>query len=276
MRAFPSLALACLITAVLAAPSPAAAQAQGDSAFTLRLGAMSADLDATLSASTDAMDQSVSGSQDFDFGSSKVSPRIDGVWKISDRNRLVFDYFRYDKDSEQSFGQDVSIGGYTLPANSFVKLDTRFQLASLIYDFSVIETENVSLGLELGAEWAKIDAALSGDAGDELGSFRESAQVDGIAPVAGLRFTAIPGENWLINVQGQYLDADWGDFDYSGKIKRANATLEYKFTPNFGVFAGYDWFNIDYNAPYSSGDATDRASLELEFKGPVVGVTFAF
>jgi hypothetical protein len=276
MKALPSLALAGLTTAAMAAfAAPAAAQAQGESAFTLRIGAMSADGDATLKGSANTPEQSVSGSQDFDFGSSEVSPRVDGVWKISDRNRLIFDYFHYDKDNTQTIGQDVSFGGYSVPGDTSLKLETKFQLASLVYDFAVIETENVSLGLELGAEWAKIDSTLSGDAG-ELGSFRESVEEDGIAPVAGLRFSAIPGEHWLINVQGQYLDADWGNFDYSGKIKRANATVEYKFTPNFGVFAGYDWFDIDYSEPYSSGDVTGRAGLELEFKGPMAGVTFAF
>lgn len=157
MKALPSLALAGLTTAAMAAfAAPAAAQAQGESAFTLRIGAMSADGDATLKGSANTPEESVSGSQDFDFGSSEVSPRVDGVWKISDRNRLIFDYFHYDKDNTQTIGQDVSFGGYSVPGDTSLKLETKFQLASLVYDFAVIETENVSLGLELGAEWAKM------------------------------------------------------------------------------------------------------------------------
>lgn len=153
MKALPSLALAGLTTAAMAAfAAPAAAQAQGESAFTLRIGAMSADGDATLKGSANTPEESVSGSQDFDFGSSEVSPRVDGVWKISDRNRLIFDYFHYDKDNTQTIGQDVSFGGYSVPGDTSLKLETKFQLASLVYDFAVIETENVSLGLELGAE----------------------------------------------------------------------------------------------------------------------------
>jgi hypothetical protein len=267
-----TLSLALLALASTAMPAMAD---EADDTFTLRLGAMSADGDATLSGAAEGFGQSASGSRDFDFGSSEISPRVDGVWHISNRNRLIFDYFRYQKDNRQTLGEDISYGDTTVPSGSYINLDSRFQLASLIYDFSVVETDNVSLGLELGAEWAKLDVKGRAEAGD-LGSFRESWQEDGVAPVVGVRFTATPGERWLINVQGQYLDADWGNFDYSGKIKRANATVEYRFNKNFGVFAGYDWFNIDYSEPFSDGEVTGRAGLELEFKGPVAGVTFAF
>jgi hypothetical protein len=280
MKALPSLTLTGLTAAALAAfAAPAGAQEHDPNAFTLRIGAMNADGDATLrgTATSDALGQSVSGSRDFDFGSAEVSPRIDGVWRISDRNRLIFDYFRYEKDNRQTLGQEFSYGGSTIPADGYVKLDTRFQLASLIYDFSVLQTDNVSLGLEVGAEWAKLDAKLTADAGDDFDGYRRTEKEDGVAPVVGLRFTATPSEHWLINVQGQYLDANWGNFDYDGKIKRANATVEYRFTPNFGLFAGYDWFKINYAENYTTEPGINgRAGLDLEFKGPVAGLTFAF
>jgi len=280
MKALPPLALAGLSVALLTVLAlPAHAQDQEDEHFTLRVGAMNSDGDATLrgSATSDVLGQSTSGSRDFDFGSSEISPRVDGVWHISNRNRLVFDYFRYKKDNRQTLGEDFSYNGTTIPADAYAQLDTRFQLASLIYDFSVVETENASLGLELGAEWAKLDAKLTADAGDAFDGYKASDKEDGVAPVVGLRFTATPGEHWLLNLQGQYLDADWGSFDYSGKIKRANATVEYRFTPNFGVFAGYDWFKINYSEPYETDvGVTGRAGLDLEFKGPVAGLTFAF
>ena len=86
-----------------------------------------------------------------------------------------------------------------------------------------------------------------------------------------LRFT--PGEKWLINLQGQYLDADWGDFgDYEGSISRANAAVEYRFTPVFGAFVGYDWFKLDATREGRDGSL----GLDHRFKGPVAGVSFSF
>ena len=74
---------------------------------------------------------------------------------------------------------------------------------------------------------------------------------------------------WLINLQGQYLDADWGDFgDYEGSISRANALVEYRFTENFGVFVGYDWFKLD-----ATSGSDGSLGLDQRFKGPIAGVT---
>jgi len=273
MKALPSLALASLTVAVLSVfAAPASAQDQDYDRFTLRLGAMNADGNGTVKGSGNLAGTPVDFAEDFDFGSNEISPRVDGVFRISQRNRLIFDYFRYDKDNTQTLGEDISYQDTTIPAGSFAKLETRFQLASLIYDFAVVDNERVSLGLQLGAEWAKLDGTVSADGGADVGSFRGNAKEDGVAPVVGARLSFTPSDRWLINVQGQYLDATWGSFDYDGKIKRANAIVEYRVTQNFGVFAGYDWFKINYNE--SGRDAT--GGIDLEFKGPMAGVTFAF
>ena len=95
----------------------------------------------------------------------------------------------------------------------------------------------------------------------------------GYAPVVGSRLTLSPNEHWRFVVQGQYLDAGWGDFgDYKGDISRANALAEYRFTENVGVFVGYDWFKI--NAKRSRDNV--EVGLDQRFKGPMAGVTFSF
>ena len=55
-------------------------------------------------------------------------------------------------------------------------------------------------------------------------------------------------------------------------ISRANALVEYRFTPTVGVFAGYDWFKID--AKRNGGDGT--IGLDQRFTGPMAGVSFTF
>ena len=48
--------------------------------------------------------------------------------------------------------------------------------------------------------------------------------------------------------------------------------MEYRFTPSFGVFAGYDWFRLDTER--EGGDGV--IGLDQRFRGPTAGVTFAF
>lgn len=263
--------LSPLMAALAIAASPLAAQAaDGDDRFTLRLGAMDVDAQGDLTASTVFGGAEQQFSQDFDFGQDTV-PRVDGVFRFSDRSRLVFDYFKYDKHRDAPLETDLSFDDTTIPAGTAARAETEFQLASLMYDFAVVDTDTFSLGLQLGAEWAKLEGTLRAEDGEAV--YETSSSEDGYAPVVGARMTFTPGDKWLVNLQGQYLDAEWGDFDdYKGNISRANVIVEYRFTENFGIFAGYDWFKLDATRTVSEGSL----GLDQRFKGPVAGVTLAF
>lgn len=266
-----ALVLPCALAAAVHAGSADAAE--GDDRFTLRLGAMNIDSDNTLRGSTTAGGQELSFSEDFDLGGKEWEPRVDGMFRISNRQRLIFDYFKYDKDRRETLGDDVSYGDVTVPAGSFVKGELKYQVASLVYDYAVVDNERFNLGLQLGAEWAKVSAKADADLGDLYQGRFLDEKTDGVAPVVGVRATFRPAERWLVNLQGQYLNTDWGSFDdYDGDLSRANAIVEYRFTDNFGLFAGYDWFKLDVDRSGSDG----LIGLKQEFKGPVAGVTLAF
>ncbi|MGH8026148.1 MAG: hypothetical protein ACREO0_05395 [Pseudoxanthomonas sp.] len=268
MRSTICIAVAAALASLAAAPARAA---DNEDRFTLRLGAMDVDAQSELTANTVFNGEDRRFSQEFDFGGKEIVPRIDGVFRFGERSRLVFDYFKYDKDREATLNEDLSFDEVTLPAGSFARAETEFQLASLMYDYSVVDTDKVSVGLQIGAEWAKLEGKLHAEAGEDV--YDDSSSEDGYAPVVGARVTLTPGEKWLINFQGQYLDADWGDFgDYEGSISRANALVEYRLTENLGLFAGYDWFKLDATRNGSDGSL----SLDQRFKGPIAGVTLAF
>ncbi len=248
------------------------AHAQEADRFTLRLGAMQAEAESQFKGTADFAGNTYRYTSDrVDLGDDTV-PRVEGVFRFSERNRLLFNYFSYDKDKRHTLGEDIGLGDTTIPAGSFAKTKIQFDLASLVYDYAVVETPTVSFGLQIGAEWARLKGRVYASAGDDVFDSRESE--DGYAPVVGARFSAnTEDRKWGFTVQGQYLDADWGDFnDYSGDITRANALVEYRFTPHFGLYAGYDWFKLDVNRHYGDGSV----GLDQRFKGPTAGITLAF
>ncbi|TWI06029.1 hypothetical protein IP90_00291 [Luteimonas cucumeris] len=242
-----------------------------DDRFVFRIGAMHADAQGTLSAGTQFAGQPYRFEQDFDFGGAELVPRGEGLFKFGDRHRLLFNYFNYDKDRRETLDQAISFDDITIPAGSFAKAEAQFELAGAVYDYAVVETPTTSLGLQIGVQYAKLEARLHAEAGPYR--YQDRAGDDSYAPVVGLRWTASPNDRWRFVVQGQYLNADWGNFgDYEGDISRANAIAEYRFTERFGVHLGYDWFRIDANRSGRDG----MLGLDQRFKGPIAGVTFAF
>ena len=274
MRLSPPLmtCASCALAFSLLHAAPASA-ADGDPRFTLRVGAMNIDSSNTLRGHADIDGREVALDRDFDLGGKEWEPRVDGLFRISDRQRLIFDYFKYDKDRRETLDDSVSFDDTTVPAGSFVKGELKYQVASLVYDYSVVDGDRFDLGLQLGAEYAKVSADAYADLGDLYqGRFLDD-KTDGIAPVVGARLTFTPSEHWLINLQGQYLNTRWGSFDdYEGDLSRANAIVQYNFNPNFGIFAGYDWFKLDADRKGSDG----VIGLKQEFKGPLAGISLSF
>lgn len=244
-----------------------------DDHIVLRLGGMYTESDSTLRGN--APRYGLNETREVSYGDfdDKWIPRVEGLLRLADRHRLIFNYFKYDQDDRATLGNAVTIDDIEIPAGSFVRGGIELQIANLVYDFEVITAERFGLGLQLGAHWAKAKASADAQAGQLFQGRLFDESVDGFAPVIGARVTFEPIDRLSINLQGQYLDADWGNFDdYGGEIKRANAIVEYRFTKNLGVFGGYDWFNLKLERNFSVGSA----GMEQEFKGPVAGVTLAF
>jgi len=265
----PFTPLAALATALLFGAAPAHAD---EDRFTLRVGGMHAEGRSQFSGEAFfAGDTYAFESDRYDLGSETV-PRAEGIFRFGDRHRVIFNYIRYDRRNVATLGQDVTFDGTTFPAGSRAELDTTFDLGSAVYDFGVVETPTFGIGLQIGAQTAGLRGRLRAESGAETFSTRASER--GTAPVVGARISGQTTEGTLRFVaQAQYLDADWGDFgDYDGDLARANALVEYRFTPKFGLYAGYDWFRIDVRRTGDDG----RIGLDQRFHGPIAGVTVAF
>jgi hypothetical protein len=262
--------LSCAVGALLL--SAACAAQADDDRFTLRLGGIHAQAESQFSA------QTVFDGEDYEFESEryelgeKTVPRVEGMFRLGNRHRLLFNYFRYSEDRDYALGEDIVLGDMTIPAGTTAGFDTEFDLGGLVYDFAVVETPTTSIGLQIGAQRAKLAAEVMVDSEGERYTARESE--NGTAPVVGVRLGFnTQDERWRFVVQGQYLDADWGDFDdYDGDLSRANALVEYRFTEHFGLYAGYDWFKLNVRQSGSDG----VVGLDQRFSGPIAGVTFAF
>lgn len=272
MRTVPTL-LALSLAAIGAGFASTAHAAPDDDRFTLRVGAMNVDTDNTIRGTTNIAGRDVKVDEDFNLGGKEWEPRVDGVFRLSDRQRLIFDYFKWDKDRRETLNDNIAFGEINVPNGSFVKAELKYQVATLVYDYSVVDTDTFDLGLQIGAEWAQVSAKGYADLGNVYNGRFLDEKENGVAPVVGARLSFTPADRWLINLQGQYLNTNWGSFDdYDGDLTRANAIVEYRLTEKFGIFAGYDYFKLDVDQKGSDG----IVGLKQEFKGPVAGLSVSF
>lgn len=259
------LVLAC----TLAWSNPAAA---ADHRFILHLGVMNIDGHVNARGHAEGYRDSLGfDSERIEFADLTV-PRFSGQYRFTQRNRLLFNYFRYAPGRSYTLDVDVEIEGMIVPAGSRGRLDTGFKLGTLVYDRAVVDGDRVGLGLQIGTAWG----AIEGRVGAEVDGHRlsERERRSGFAPVLGLRLGLHSADHrWIFTAQGQYMNVNWGNLDrYNGDLARLNALLEYRPLSRVGVHFGYDSFRLDIDHDFGRiiGGAT------VHFAGPVAGLTVAF
>lgn len=297
-----ALAVCVALAAAFATTTALAQDAANAPRFDLRLSAFNPEAtigfsgDGTATNGTDTETFSARGDVDID---GQWRPRGELVWRISERNTLAASYYDFRRDESWSFEGDWLDPGDILDEDPVevprVDLEGRveFNLASVNWDYALIDNDAFEWGLGLGVTHAQLEARASGTSSgtEELDPEWESVRWrrDGTSPNLHTRVTWRPGERWRVEAQAQYFDTRWGDFvDERGHFERGGLLIEYAVTDNFGVHVGYDWFRLklsdDYRGSFEAPDETDIGTVDVSgrvtgtFKvhGPMAGVSFRF
>lgn len=242
-----------------------------DTRFVLRAGALNGGGSIEVGGRTTYQGLPASYSEHFDTGRSTV-PVVGAQWRIGDRHRLVLDYMKFDGDRDATLRDTISFDDVVIPAGSRARGEAELRLASLAYDFALVESPTVSLGLQLGVQEARVSGRLRAESGTDV--YDESDSESAPLPLVGARLTFAPSPAWRVEARAQHVDADWfGGNDYDGTLTMAQALAEYRFGGRFGVHAGYRWMRLDlHDRDVDNGiDA-----FEQRFHGPVAGLTIAF
>lgn len=305
MKSSHALAFALLGATIPLAPI-ASAQELGDRFF-LRLSAFNANAELGVSADGRITDGEQSAS--FDGG---VSEDIGREWRprgavgmrLTPRQNLVASYFDYRRARSGSWG-----GGMLDPNEIFDEVEVpydpvevprvdadglfRFSLASLNYDYSIVQTDSFEWGVGLGLSYAQIEASAdlrssgTDEVDGEAASYRWKRSE--WSPGVHTRVSWAPAERWRVGLEAQYLSTDWGDFlSERGHFERGGLFVEYLVTDRIGLHVGYDWFRLKLSDDYrGSFGSLDEAGIErfeydgtitgdLRVHGPMAGLTFTF
>ena len=260
-----------------------AVAAPDDDRFTFRASAF--DTDARIRVGAEGMVGNEVLNANFDdvgvIDGSETALRLELGYRIAEKHRVFLNY--YDLQPGESYVLDEAIGfeefpEYQIPAGSRADVGMEFKLATLMYEYALIENDDWTVGAQVGVHWAQLLAFASVDIPD-IANDRVEWKRTKRALALGGRVQYRPGDKWRFGAEVQGYDTSWGDFvSENGHFERFGLLGEYRFTDNVGMHVGYDWFRLKLRDVAADDDEYYSVLLdgELRVHGPTAGLTVAF
>lgn len=205
--------------------------------------------------------------EDFDLARRATRTRIEGMVRLSERQRLLFVYYNINRRRSLAVDEEFSWNGTHYDIDTLVKTRFDFSLATLSYEYAFVDTPTWLVAGSIGAHWAEAKASI---VAEDTSLIDEKERTSGGSPALGLRVLATPVPRLRLSGYAQAFKARVDGID--ARFTRAGLAAEYRVWDHLGVQVGYDWFKLsaDYAQTYWSG------KLDIAIHGPTAGVTIAF
>jgi hypothetical protein len=168
------------------------------------------------------------------------------TWRFMSRHRLYVDYFTVSRSGSRTYTGDVSIGGNDYPAGATVSMKNKYDLASLDYKYSFVQTPEFEAAAVLGFYGGKFtfDVNAVGNVGNAGAgtTYNNSVSTTLPLPLLGLSFDWYPDRRWKLSAQALGMQAKVGDVD--GRVYNFGGAAEYMLTRNFGLGLRYVYTDI--------------------------------
>ncbi|MEZ4599754.1 MAG: hypothetical protein R2940_08195 [Syntrophotaleaceae bacterium] len=173
------------------------------------------------------------------------------------RHRLDFTYVRHHRESDERLNREISVGGFVILPENRVKTELDLELYRLLYSYSLIQDDRVSLGTGLGTYVVPVRYGF--EIGSRSGNGPEIDDV--IVPFPALfvrtEFQITPKFNFFSNIAAMYLEFS----GYEGTLIDFRIGLEYDLFKNLGIGLAYESLNV-------SVDTDEEGEfLEIDFPG---------
>ena len=196
---------------------------------------------------------------DLGADNSQTTFRLSGMWRFGRHGNLQFSYHGWKESNSHVLSKDIQWGDNVYHVGAEVDHKVTQNLASLSYGYSFVNDGELEFGLQLGlAAYAnKFSLSTSGSVGGSgsgatAGSSSEEKNFIAPIPVIGgyFNFTLLPRFFVWARAKGLPKITISG---YSASMVEAMGGLDYYFTKNVGIGAGYDYAKLTYEHPVENG-----------------------
>lgn len=204
--------------------------------------------------------------------------RLDGIWRISNRNHLTFMYFTNGVSRTKTLDRDIEWGDAVYNADAIVTSTTRLSVYELGYEFAFIKKQSFELAASIGVHYTKVTIGLDGTAtvtppnGPPMtvNGEAKNASVPAPLPVIGLRMGWAFTDHFMLDAQVQAFDLSYDQ--YSGHWTDAKVGVSYMFNKHVGLGIGYD----DFSTHLGLNRSNFNGQLNLGYRGGLIYIRGAF
>ena len=211
-----------------------------DKKFSVSAGVFITNHDTRIRLDTDAgPGTEVSLENDLGLDATTNIMRIDAAWRFSERHRAHFGVFDLSQTGSRTLDRDLVIGENTYLLGEAVLTDWKMRLFELGYAYRIRGNERTQWWLNVGffIQDTAITVAETATGGDV-----SSEDVVLPLPKFGLAVGHVFNEHWFGHAGVDVFKLEIGDV--GGSLVDIRATLDYRFTENISVGAGWHFISV--------------------------------
>ena len=211
----------------------------------------------------------VSLENSFELPSSQDIFRIEAHFRFSKHHSIKAGYYTSTRDGTSVIEQEIRIGDVVFPIGSIAIADEKFSLLKLIYNYSIVNSEDIESGVSVG--FSLMNYALN--AKKELLGIEEEVNVDETLPIPTVGFftTYHLWKNFdllfYLNFFSLKIDI------YDGVLTDLAFAAQYKIIDHIRIGLGYNIFKIDVGV---EGSQEFEGRIDYLHKGIAFYALFTF
>lgn len=265
----------CLLPAFMALLAQSA-QADGDyisptdERVQISLGAMHVTSTTSLRADSNAgtPGTQINGERNFGLDKSDFEPEFQAVVRVTERQRLSFDYFTLDRSGGITTATPIVFRNVVFQPGEPLQTQMSLRTLGITYAYSFWHSEKLEIAATLGVHATDISAMAKVQT--QTAHITQADDQAGPVPTLGADATWVLSKRFYIDGRAQYLNVHVGNLDGSLGFYELN-TL-YRFRPNVSFALGY----TAVRARIASTQATQAGFFDLNTKGPQMFVRIGF
>jgi len=242
--------------------------------FNIQAGAFFAALDDKVQVGVGGAGVLIDVEEALGMDANNTSFRVGGSYRIGEkrRHRVDLEYFYFNRDSNKTLGQNITVDNVLFPSGTNVDATFNFQIVKAAYSYSFFQDNRMDLAASIGlfVMPLKFEITASGAGGKS-----EDLKFTAPLPVLGLRGDFAITPRWFFRSKLEFFYLEYQDF--TGGLMDTNLAVEYNPWKNWGFGFGVESTKIKLSAEGSDYPNLDfNGDVKMSFIGAHLYVRYFF